>query len=160
MAYSGKYKIKNRHKYRGDADNVIYRSLWEKKAFIWCEDNSEIKWWASEELAIQYFYEVDKRHHRYFPDLVIEFNNGKRLMVEIKPKKETRKPEFKGRKTKRYINESVTFVKNMNKWEAASKVAKDNGWEFQIWTEETLQKMGILPKKIKSLKPLKPLKTK
>ena len=47
----------------------------------------------------------------------------------------------------------------MNKWEAADSYAKDRGWEFQVWTEETLYEMKIL-KKLKALKPLKPFKKK
>ena len=33
------------------------------------------------------------------------------------------------------------------------QIAKDNGYEFQIWTEKTLESMGILPKSMKPLKP-------
>ena len=62
-------------------------------------------------------------------------------------------------KSKRYIGEAMTYVKNMNKWEAANNFAKDRGWEFQIWTEETLYSMKIL-KKLKPLKPLKPYRKK
>ena len=56
----------------------------------------------------------------------------------------------------------MTYVKNMNKWEAANEYAKDRGWEFQIWTEKTLKSMGILKefKKTKKLKPLKPFRKK
>ena len=50
----------------------------------------------------------------------------------------------------------MTYVKNQNKWDAANEYAKDRGFEFQIWTEHTLQKMGILPK-LKPLGKLKPL---
>ena len=45
----------------------------------------------------------------------------------------------------------------MNKWKAARKVAQDNGWEFQIWTENTLDSLGIRPK-VKALKPLPKMK--
>ena len=50
----------------------------------------------------------------------------------------------------------------MNKWEAATSYAKDRGWKFEIWTENTLRNMGIMPKaqpgKLKPLKPLAPYK--
>jgi len=72
--------------------------------------------------------------------------------VEIKPEKETN-PPVGNRRTKRYITEGYTYIKNMNKWEAANEYAKDRGWEFQIWTEKTLQAMGIMPKALKPLKP-------
>ena len=139
---------------------MIFRSMWEKHCFKWCDNNSDVKHWSSEETVIPYFYDVDKRYHRYFMDLKITFTNGKTLLVEIKPDKETKPPAYNGRKTKRYINESMTYVKNINKWEAASKYAKDNGYDFVIWTEDTLKKMGILPNPKKTIKPLKPLKVK
>ena len=52
---------------------------------------------------------------------------------------------------------ALTYVKNMNKWEAANEFCKDRGWEFHIWTEQTLQEMGLLTKPMpgKLKKPLK-----
>lgn len=158
MAYSGRYQVVNRNKYKGDPDNVVYRSLWELSCFRWCDGNPKVKAWSSEEIIIPYYYDVDKKYHRYFPDLKIVMEN-KTLLVEIKPDKET-KPPTGARKTKKYINEGLTYVKNMNKWAAAEDYCKDRKWEFQIWTEDTLIDMGLLPKKMpgKIKKPLKPLK--
>jgi hypothetical protein len=155
--YSGKYKVKDPTRYKGDHTNVVYRSMWERQCFAWCENNSEIKEWSSEEIVVPYYYEVDKKYHRYFIDLKITFNNGKTILVEIKPEKETAPPK-RPDKTKRYLNEALTYVKNQNKWQAANEFAKDRGWEFQIWTEKTLEKLNILPKALKPLKPLKPVK--
>ena len=47
----------------------------------------------------------------------------------------------------------------MNKWEAAESYCKDRNWQFQIWTEKTLQEMGLLTKPVpgKIKKPLKRL---
>jgi hypothetical protein len=131
--------------------------MWERNCFAWCDDNSEIKEWSSEEIVVPYFYDVDKKYHRYFVDLKITFNNGKTILVEIKPEKEVQLPK-RPDKSQRYLNEALTYVKNQNKWKAASEFAKDRGWTFEIWTEKTLQNMGILPKALKPLKPLKPYK--
>ena len=157
MAYSGKYKVKNIKKYKGDPDKVTYRSHWEKLCFMWCENNSKVKSWSSEETVVPYKWDIDKRMHRYFVDLKITFSDGKTILVEIKPEKETELPRNPN-KSKRYIGEAMTYVKNMNKWEAANEYAKDRGWEFQIWTENTLKSMGIMKDFKKKLKPLKPLK--
>lgn len=159
MAYSGKYRVKHRSKYSGDPDNVVYRSGWELHAFNWCDNNPSIKKWSSEEVVIPYRWDVDKRMHRYFMDLKISYKDGRTILVEIKPEKETSPPK-KPDKSKRYISEAMTYVKNMNKWQAANTYAKDRGWEFHIWTEKTLTEMGILKPVSKkgSLKPLKPLK--
>ena len=157
MAYSGRYKVTNPKKYKGDFTKVVYRSLWEKYVFQWCDMNPDVKQWNSEETVIPYYYEVDKRYHRYFVDLKIVMKE-KTILVEIKPERETAPPTGEKR-TKRYINESLTYIKNMNKWEAANEYAKDRGWEFQIWTEKTLQEMKLLPKSMpgKIKKPLKRL---
>ena len=160
VAYSGKYLIQNKTKYKGDPNKVIYRSLWEKHAFQWCDTHCGVHSWSSEEVIIPYYYQVDKRYHRYFVDLKITLKNGETILVEIKPKKQTEPPTGK-RKTKGYINEAMSYVKNMNKWEAANSYAKDRGWSFQIWTEDTLNDMGIMRKKKplgkKRIKPLKRL---
>ena len=154
----GKYKIKNRTKYSGDPDNVVYRSMWERHCFKWCDESSDIVEWSSEEVVIPYYYEVDKKYHRYFVDLKIKTKSGKVTLIEIKPDVQTRAPVFPGKKTKRYITEGLSYVKNMNKWEAAQSYSKDRGWTFEIWTEKTLQSMGIIPKAPRPLKPLKPIK--
>ena len=143
MSYKGKYKIKRPEKYAGDASNVIFRSLWERNAFRWCENNPKIKLWNSEGVVIPYKCSIDKKLHRYFVDLLIEMDNKKVYLIEIKPKSQTVPPVKKSRKTKRYINEAMTFSRNQDKWNAADKFAKHNGWEFQVWTEETLRNLGI-----------------
>jgi len=153
MAYSGKYRVKNTSKYIGDYTNIVYRSLWERYCFKWCDENPSIIKWSSEETIVPYLYEVDKKYHRYFVDLKITFNNKETWLVEIKPKKQTTVPEYKGRKTKKYITESLEYIKNQNKWKAAHNFAADRGWKFVVWTEDTLESMGIKPKSTKRLKP-------
>ena len=55
----------------------------------------------------------------------------------------------------RYTRLKDRYVSNALhvKWKAAQRYAKDRGYVFQIWTEHTLEKMGILPKSTKPLKP-------
>ena len=103
MAYSGKFKVKNLSKYKGDFDNVIYRSLWEKQVFKWCDENPKVKAWSSEETIVPYYYEADKKYHRYFPDVKIVMED-KTILVEIKPAIQT-EPPTGPKRTKRYIVE-------------------------------------------------------
>jgi len=155
MSYKGKYRVHNKQKYKGDVTNVVYRSMWERYCFKWCDHNPSVEKWSSEQVVVPYLYEVDGKAHRYFVDLWIRFTDGNIYLIEVKPDKETRPPEFSGRKTKRYLQESLTYIKNQNKWKAAEEFAADRGWKFKVWTEHTLEKMGIKPKSTKRLKPLR-----
>jgi hypothetical protein len=143
MAYRGKYRPKNRDKYKGDADGVTYRSLWERNAFRWCDENKNVVWWNSEETVIPYRCKTDGRMHRYFVDLQIHFATGHTYLIEIKPKKETVEPRPRGTKSPRYITEVMTYVKNMSKWEAAEEYAAGRGMVFEVWTEDTLRSLGM-----------------
>lgn len=132
--------------------------MWEKNCFQWCDENSQVIKWSSEEIVIPYLYEVDKKYHRYFVDLKIQYKSGRTVIVEIKPEKQTKPPASKNTRSKQYISEALTYVKNQNKWIAASEYAKDRGWHFEIWTENELKSMGILKKTPGSLKKQKPIR--
>ena len=143
MSYKGKWRPKNRDKYDGDPTKIMYRSLWERQSFRWCDNNSDIKSWSSESVVVPYKSATDGKMHRYFVDLKITFNNGNTVLVEIKPKRQTKPPKKKARVTRRYMSEVMTYSTNISKWTFAEEYAKDRGWEFQIWTEDTLKDLGI-----------------
>lgn len=143
MAYKGKYRVKNPRKYDGDHTNVTYRSLWERCVFKWLDENDNVLKWSSEEIIVPYRCKTDNRMHRYFVDLKIRFKTGPTYLIEIKPKKETEPPKKRSRKTKAYINEVLTYVKNTSKWEAANEYAKDRGMIFEVWHEDTIKGLGI-----------------
>ena len=161
MAYSGRYIVENPKKYAGDPSNVVYRSLWERDVFKWLDRDPKVKKWSSEEIVIPYFYDVDKKYHRYFPDIKVVYED-RTVLIEIKPAKETAPPKKTGKNQRQYVSEALTYVKNENKWKAARSFCKDRKWEFEIWTEETLVNKGIMSKPMKKvpgkLKPLKPYK--
>lgn len=140
--YKGTYRVKNIQKYEGDHKNVVYRSLWERQVFRWCDDNAQILKWSSEETIVPYYYPLDKKYHRYFVDLKFTTAQGT-FLVEIKPKSQTVPPKKPSRQTKRYLEEARTYVKNQCKWEAAENYAKDRNWNFVVWTEDTIKSMGI-----------------
>jgi hypothetical protein len=52
MAYSGTYKPVNPKKYRGNPNQVVYRSLWERKLMVYCDNNDAVLEWGSEEVII------------------------------------------------------------------------------------------------------------
>lgn len=142
MTYKGRYKIKNPSKYKGNPTQVVFRSLWERQVFRWCDNEDGVLQWSSEEIIIPYRCKTDNRVHRYYPDVYIKTKQGEYL-IEIKPKKETTPPRNGSRKTKKYLNEVMTYIKNTSKWDAAKDYCADRGYTFQIWTEETLTSLGI-----------------
>ena len=142
MSYKGKYKPKNSTKYKGDPTGIIYRSLWERKFMMYCDSNSNVLEWGSEEIALPYRSPVDNRVHRYFPDFYIKVkeNNGKikKYIIEIKPKRQCMEPKVQQKKTKGYIYEVYEYVRNQAKWKAAEEWCKDRKWEFKVLTENEL----------------------
>lgn len=144
MAYKGKFRPKNISKYNGDPTKIVYRSLWERNAFRWCDSNDKILSWSSEEVVIPYRCATDNKIHRYFIDLWIKFQNGEQYCIEIKPASQTTQPKPRGgRKTKKFLLESLTYAKNQSKWNAAAAWCADRGIHFEIWTEKTLKALGI-----------------
>jgi hypothetical protein len=141
--YKGRYRPRHPGKYKGDPANVIYRSLWERRFMVYCDSNSAILEWGSEEFIVPYKSPIDGKYHRYFPDFYIKYKDkdGKirKLVIEIKPKKYT-KPPIKNpkRKTQRWQNEVLNYVKNNAKWEAARKWSNKRGMDFTILTEDFL----------------------
>lgn len=137
-----KWKPRNPHKYTGDVNNIISRSSWESRFFNWCDLNSAVLEWSSEETIIPYLCGTDNRIHRYFCDakLKIQDVNGNvnTYLVEIKPYIQTQKPSFPGRNTKKYLYEVETYIKNQSKWAAAKEFAKARGMQFIILTENEL----------------------
>jgi hypothetical protein len=142
MSYKGKYSPINPRKYKGDPNNVIYRSLWERRFMKYCDTTVNILEWGSEEIIVGYISPLDNRPHRYFPDFYIKVKESmgqiKTYLIEIKPKKQTVEPEKKKRVTKGYLYEVMEYAKNQAKWSAAREFCKDNGWEFKILTETEL----------------------
>lgn len=137
-----KYKPSYPKKYKGNSNNIICRSSWERKFCSYCDLNENIIEWASEEFFIPYVSPVDNKVHRYFPDFIIKVkeSNGaiKTYVVEIKPKRQTIPPVKKSRVTKSFIHECKTYAVNQAKWKAADEWCKDRLLEFKIITEDNL----------------------
>ena len=142
MAYRGKYYPSYPKRYKGDPTNIIYRSLWERKFMVYCDKNTKILEWGSEEIALPYISPHDSRIHRYFPDFYIKVqeNTGKikRYLIEVKPLKQTTKPKKPKRQTKGYIREAFEYARNQAKLKAAREYCADRMWEFKVITEKEL----------------------
>ena len=136
--YSGSWKPKNLHKYKGDPNSIRYRSMWERNTFRYLDTKADwVKWWNSEETVIGYICATDNKPNRYYMDLTIRTTSGRTILVEIKPSNQTQSPKRKK------LNEALTYMKNTSKWKYAQKFCDERGYEFQIWTEKELEAMGI-----------------
>lgn len=144
FTYKGKYKPQNPEKYKGNSNNIIYRSMWERRFMKYCDTNPSVIAWASEELIIPYLSPIDKKIHRYYPDFVVRLldkdNKIKTMVIEVKPKKETKPPRKKQKKTFKYLEEVRVWGVNDAKWKAAKEFCLEKGWEFKILTEDHLVK--------------------
>ena len=142
MAYKGKYSPSYPRKYKGDPTNIVYRSLWERKFMVYCDLNENILEWGSEEIVMPYRSPVDGKVHRYFPDFYIKVKEStgriKKMIIEIKPKRQCSPPAKPKKQTKGYLREAFEYAKNQAKWEAASEWCKDRGYIFKVFTEKEL----------------------
>lgn len=137
----GVFKPSYPKKYIGNPDMIVYRSSWERKFCRYCDTNENIVKWASEEIAIRYYNPAKKRMARYFPDFYVEYKSkdgkNKKVLIEVKPARETKPPQYKRRTKSALIAESL-YTQNQAKWAAAQEFCEDNGWEFRILTEKEL----------------------
>ena len=142
MSYKGKFRPKNRKKYKGNSSDITYRSLWELKFMNYCDSNESIITWSSEEIIIPYRSPIDNKSHRYFPDFYIKYKDSKgkilEKVIEVKPAKEVKEPKIQKTRTKKYVTEVMKYAVNHAKWEAAEDFCKDRRWKFQILTEKEL----------------------
>jgi hypothetical protein len=141
MSYKGIYKPENPKKYIGNPNMIVYRSLWERKLFRYCDTNTKVLKWASEEIVIPYYNPAKKRMAKYYPDVYMEIitkdDKREKILIEVKPFKETQPPKYK-RRTKNVLIAEAMFSQNQAKWAAAREFCLDQGWTFRIMSEKEL----------------------
>jgi len=144
--YKGKFKPENPKKYMGDSDNIIYRSMWERRCMKYFDINPSILQWASEEVVIPYYDSMTKKVRRYFPDFLIKVKTSEGIkthLIEVKPSKDLRPPVGgKGKKKSTVLYEMKTYQMNRDKFASARKWCDDRNITFDIWTEKHLQQRG------------------
>jgi hypothetical protein len=141
MAYKTKYTPTNPTKYIGNINSILCRSLWERKFCKYLDTNMNVVRWSFEAVRVPYLSPVDNKVHFYIPDFLIEVKKGnlvETLLIEIKPKKQTRRPEANKKQKKTILMENLTYAVNIAKWKAAEKYCNENGIKFKILTEEDL----------------------
>ena len=137
-SYKGIYRPSYPKKYVGDPNRIVYRSLLERRFMLYCDRTEDVVNWASEEISIPYISPIDKKLHRYYPDFIVKTAKGRKLIIEIKPYRQTAQPKAPKRKTKAYLREQLEYIKNNAKWKEAKAFCEDKGFEFKIITEKEL----------------------
>lgn len=142
-----RYVIKNVDKYAGDARRVFARSKWELYYMQALDGSPMVRKWTSEpkNLNIAYLSPLDKKVHQYWPDFLVQYNDGSIEILEIKPLKESLAEKTQN------IHDKIALLKNAAKWQAADRFAKSIGGRFRVITEKNLfqKKVTKAPRRAK-----------
>jgi hypothetical protein len=132
-----------------DKGGIWYRSSWELKVCVFLDHNPEVVKWGCEIVEIQY-YDIKGQSHRYYPDFYLEMrtdnpNVYKRMVLEIKPMKETQPPQMPKNPTAKALEsfeyQLKLYQKNIYKWQRAIDFCKSRDLQFFLVTENHLNKM-------------------
>src|SRR6056300_1746617 len=136
----GRFTVKNPSKYVG-TKAPLARSSWETVFMRMLDEHPGVESWASESIKIPYKCPLTGKYTIYVPDFFIVYKdkNGKKHaeVVEVKPANQTLR-ERVGKS--RYNQEQ--YIKNMAKWEAASKWCKQKRVRFRIVSEDDIFHTG------------------
>ena len=162
MAYKSKFTPTNKEKYLGNIKKILTRSTWELALCKWCDRNEHICKWSLENVIVKYYDELTYKDRRYIVDFYIETTDGEKLLVEVKPHRETKPPQRfsnQHKELKEILYEApnsynhpslqkkyrrlITYLKNQAKWKAAAIYAEERNWKFVVWTEHQFKALGI-----------------
>jgi hypothetical protein len=130
------YRVKNLEKYVGNKMPYC-RSSWETTFCMFCDNNPSVQQWASEPVKIPYRDPLTGKQTVYVPDFLIYYidRNMKSHaeLIEIKPAN-----QMLIEKVGKNPYNQAQYVKNMAKWEAANKWARNQGITFRIINEHDI----------------------
>lgn len=98
-----------------------YRSSWEKDVYMCLENIDNVIGYKVESLPVEYYWKG--RRKRYFPDLLVEFADGKKEVWEIKPD-----------------NQKVLEI-NKAKWIACESYCEARKWCFRVIAESEIRQL-------------------
>ena len=131
--------LKHPERYKGTRPITLRSGLEINWVTKFLDKHSSILEWSSESIIVPYYFPISNRRHRYFVDFwmkVLEPDGKVReYLIEIKPKSQTKPPKQPKRKTRKYLQEVNTYIKNQCKWEAATAYAKRHDMEFKVICE-------------------------
>lgn len=136
----GRFEMKNPSKYVG-TKTPLARSSWEFVFMRMLDEHQGVEKWASESIQIPYRDPLTGKYTIYVPDFFITYvdkNGAKHAeVVEVKPASQT----LLANVGKSVYNQQQ-YVKNMAKWEAATKWCKQQGIRFRVVNEEHIFHQG------------------
>ena len=101
------------------SEPIHYRSGWELVACIYLDNNPKVASYTYEGFAIPYVSNArTKKVRHYFPDFLVEYQNGSKLLVEVK-------------REDQLSNQLV-----LKKAAAANTWAKNNNATYTFWTNK------------------------
>jgi hypothetical protein len=150
----GHYLLQNTQKYIGKIP-IVYRSSWEQAFCKFCDLNDNVVKWSTEGIAIPYQIVINNQleTHRYIPDFYLEMvtddpEKYERVIIEIKPKRETQYPEKPKSTTlkmlENYEYSLRTYKQNLHKWAYTKEWCEKRHIKFLIITEDDLKKKGLI----------------
>jgi hypothetical protein len=113
---TGKYESTKTGKILG------YRSGLEEKLYRILDQHNDVVSFYSEPFRIDYIHKGQA--HKYTPDLIVNFFDGRKQVWEVKPANQT------------------DLELNKNKWKAAEEACKIRGWSFEVFTEQRINKLA------------------
>ena len=103
-------------------EELWHDSSYELRAYKLLDQLSVVKSYGRCDFSIRYLHE-DGTTHRYIPDTLIKYTDGREEVIEIKPT------------TK--LKEDL----NVRKFKAGNKKYKDSSTRYVVWTEKKLKKL-------------------
>jgi hypothetical protein len=148
LTKQGFFNVTNSAKYIDRHVPCIYRSSWEYRFMLWCENTQYVTSWSSEPFPIKYECLETGKFRNYNIDFIVNIEKPEKWLIEVKPLKEVNDAKQFGKlyrqqvdpvKRKKLINSNKTAAKNWAKWQSAKIFAEKSGCRFIIVTEKWLQ---------------------
>lgn len=142
----GVYSPKNKEKYKSN-NLPHYKSKLELKTMVYLDNNPNVINWCYEPFAIEYYDKsplllnrtaapIKRKYYIDFAATIKTANGTQKVWIEVKSKNDV---NVVMAPTK--IMESQAYIKNMSKWTAAKKMAKEKGYNFVIITDNDLKNL-------------------
>lgn len=120
----GKYKKGYFVSYQQEKKEIYFASSFEEKALTILETDSKVKSFDRCKRRIPYIKPSTGLEHNYLPDIEVEYKDGTLLVIEVKAEWQLKEED-----TASKLKQAEAFFRN-------------EGIEFQIWTENTLKTLN------------------